>query len=197
MERVGGLYPIAQRQPVILRLLSFGVTLGIGAAHLCEHLTVGFSDARCQFCVHGTRQQAPLYYVQNLVVFDGFPTLILAGGEMLHSLEQTGVLQGLPVARLQRVNQHGVWHVAHRHREALEERQGFVAQRRLFHAQAAGADQVFQEFVQQDEAGADLQQFNDLIPARSNALFVLLPNQLVALAARQAPMLSSPKWFAP
>ena len=192
MERIGRLDSVAKRQPFFLSLLPFGIALGIGSAHLREFLTVGFGGARCRVLIHGTRQQAPLYHVQNLVVFDGFPTLILAGGEMLHGLEQAGVLQGLPFAGLQRVNQYGVGHVAHRHREALEERQGFVAQRRLLHAQAAGADQVLQEFVQQDEAGPDLQQFNDLIPAGSNALFILLPNQLITLAPAKRPCNPTP-----
>ena len=112
---------------------------------------------------------------------------------MLHGVEQAGVLEGLARARLQRVHQHRVLHVAHRHRQPLEKGQRLVAERGLLDADSARADEVLQQLVEQDQAGAALEQLHEGIGAGGDARLVLRPDEVVAFPPAERPCDPAPQ----
>ena len=119
----------------------------------------------------------------------------LRAREVLHGPEQAGVFERFAVARLQRVHEHRVVHIADRDREPLEKRQRLVAKGGLLDAHTPRADEVLQHFVQKDQARAALEQFDDLVGARSDPCLVLLLNDLVAFPAAERPRDPAPDGF--
>ena len=192
VERVRRGDPVAERQSFLVRLPAFRITLRVRMARPGEHLPPRFRRGARRPRVGRRRQQPPLDDVQYLVALDRLPALVLAGGQMLHGPQQAGVFQRLPLARLQRVDQHRVVHGAHRHRQPLEERQRLVAERGPLDADAAGADEIFQQFVDQDQARTAAEQRDDLVAAGGDARLVLRPHDLVAVAPAERPRHPAP-----
>ena len=62
---------------------------------------------------------------------------------------------------------------------------------------AACADEVFENFVEQDEVGLVAEQFQDVIAAGGNTRFVVFADDFVAGFDREATMQSSPRSCSP
>ena len=192
MEGIGGADPVAQRHALLVRLPPLGAALRVRLPHPREHLPVRFGRAPRGVRVRRHCQQPPPDHVEDFVAGDRLPPLVLAGGQVLDGLQQPRVLKRLARARLQRVHQHRVVDGADRHGEPLQERQRLVAQRGLAHAHAAGADQVFQDFIEEDEARPAPQQLDQHVAAGRHARFVLAPQQGVAVRPAERPTDPSP-----
>jgi hypothetical protein len=85
-------------------------------------------------------QESALNDSQDLVPFDRLTTLVLARRKMVHRLEKVYVFERLTLARLKREHQNRVLRVADRHGETLQERKGFIPQRRFLNLDPACTD---------------------------------------------------------
>ena len=187
VERIRCLNPVAQRQPLLVRLPPFRLALCMGAPHPRVHLAPRAGRGAGRLPVRRLREQPPLDHVEDLVALDRLPALVLARGEMLDGAQQARVLERFAPARLERVDQHRVVQVADRRRQPLEEQQRLVAERGFLHPNAARADEVPQDLVQQDQTRTAPEQRDDRVAARGHAPLILSPDDLVAVASAERP----------
>jgi hypothetical protein len=75
----------------------------------------------------------------------------------------------------------------------FDETEGFVAERGIYDFNAAGTDEVFEDFVEQDEVGLVAEQFQDVIAAGGNAGLVVFTNDVIAGLASERPSDPAPE----
>ena len=133
-------------------------------------------------------QQAALDDAKHFVAFDRLAPLVFARGQMVKRLEQIDVVERFAFARLQARKPARCWGalptatVRRLMKFSVSSRK-----RRVEDFDAAGADEVFEHFIQQDQIGRVAKQFQDVVAAGRNAGLVVLAEDFVAGGAAKRP----------
>ncbi len=197
VEGVGGADAVAEFDAFLIGLSLLGGSPGVGAAHGGDDFLVGGSGWGGIGLGGHFAQQAALDDAENFVAFDRLAALVFAGGEVVNGLEQVDVVEGLAFAGLEREHQHALGGVADGDGEALDEAEGFVAQGGVEDFDTPGADEVFEDFVQEDEVGLVSEDFDDVIGAGRDAPFVVFAKNLVAGRTPRGTRRPSPRGCSP
>jgi hypothetical protein len=124
-------------------------------------------------------KQAALNDEQHFVAFDRLAALVLAGGEVVNRLEKIDVVERFPLAGLEGKDKHALGRVANGNGEPFEKVKRLVAQGGVVKFDAAGADEVFENFIQQNEVCLVSKELDDVVAAGCDTRSVVLADDFV------------------